>query len=83
MPPVGFDPMIPAFERAKTFYALDRVAPVIGCTHIRMYEYNCPVVRHTYDISLYVNNCKHGDCARLVWYTRLTYLYLFTELSPS
>jgi hypothetical protein len=26
----GFDPMIPAFESAKTVYALDRAANVIG-----------------------------------------------------
>jgi hypothetical protein len=30
MPRVGYEPMIPAFERAKTFHALDRAATVIG-----------------------------------------------------
>jgi hypothetical protein len=30
MPRVGFEPTIPALERAKTIYALDRVASVIG-----------------------------------------------------
>jgi hypothetical protein len=30
MPWVGFEPTIPAFERAKTFHALDRAANVIG-----------------------------------------------------
>jgi hypothetical protein len=30
MPRVGFEPKIPAFERAKTDYALDRAATVIG-----------------------------------------------------
>jgi hypothetical protein len=30
MPWVGFEPTIPVFERAKTFYALDRAATVIG-----------------------------------------------------
>jgi hypothetical protein len=30
MPSVGFEPTIPAFERAKTFHALDRVTAVIG-----------------------------------------------------
>lgn len=29
MPQVGFEPMIPLFERAKTFYVLDRAATVI------------------------------------------------------
>jgi hypothetical protein len=30
MPLVGFEPTIPAFERAKTVHALDRAATVIG-----------------------------------------------------
>jgi hypothetical protein len=30
MPGVGFEPTIPAFERAKTVHALDLVATVIG-----------------------------------------------------
>jgi hypothetical protein len=30
MPQVGFEPMIPVFERAKTVNALDRAAAVIG-----------------------------------------------------
>jgi hypothetical protein len=30
MPRVGFEPKIPMFERAKTVYALDRAATVIG-----------------------------------------------------
>jgi hypothetical protein len=30
MPRVGFEPMIPIFQRAKTFHALDRAATVIG-----------------------------------------------------
>jgi hypothetical protein len=30
MPRVRFEPMIPAFERAKTVHALDRAATVIG-----------------------------------------------------
>jgi hypothetical protein len=29
MPLVGFEPTIPAFERAKTFHALDRAATVV------------------------------------------------------
>jgi hypothetical protein len=31
MPRVGFEPMIPAFGRAKAVYALGRAATVIGC----------------------------------------------------
>jgi hypothetical protein len=30
MPRVGFEPMIPVFDRANTFHALDRGARVIG-----------------------------------------------------
>jgi hypothetical protein len=30
MPPMGFEPTISAFERAKTVHALDRAAAVIG-----------------------------------------------------
>jgi hypothetical protein len=30
MPRVRFEPMIPMFERAKTFYALDRMPNVIS-----------------------------------------------------
>jgi hypothetical protein len=30
MPRVGFEPTIPAFERAKTVHALDRAVTVIG-----------------------------------------------------
>jgi hypothetical protein len=30
MPPVGFEPTTPVFERAKTVHALDRAVTVIG-----------------------------------------------------
>jgi hypothetical protein len=30
MPRVGFEPLIPVFERAKTVHALDRAATVTG-----------------------------------------------------
>jgi hypothetical protein len=30
MPPAGFEPTTPVFERAKKFHALDGVANVIG-----------------------------------------------------
>jgi hypothetical protein len=38
LPWVGFEPTIPAFERAKTVHALDRAATVIGAW--KMYEYS-------------------------------------------
>jgi hypothetical protein len=39
MPPVGFEPTIPAFERVKTVHALDRAATVTG-KHYYLYTYN-------------------------------------------
>jgi hypothetical protein len=33
MPRVGFEPMAPVFERAKTVHELYRVATVIGCRY--------------------------------------------------
>jgi hypothetical protein len=36
MPRAGFEPTIPAFERAKTVHALDRAATVIGYS---LYDY--------------------------------------------
>jgi hypothetical protein len=33
MPQVGFEPMIPVFDRAKTFHTLDRVATVVVQLH--------------------------------------------------
>jgi hypothetical protein len=47
MPQVGFEPMIPVFERAKTVHALDRAATMIGIIsvyilHICLYiVYSC------------------------------------------
>jgi hypothetical protein len=35
MSQVGFEPTIPVFEWAKTIYALDRAAAVIGVTLIQ------------------------------------------------
>jgi hypothetical protein len=37
MPGVGFEPMIPAFERAKTVHALDGASTVVGCIYISTY----------------------------------------------
>jgi hypothetical protein len=46
MPPVGFEPMIPVFQRVKTVHALDRAATVIGslCSRIfKLTEQTCPI----------------------------------------
>jgi hypothetical protein len=45
-PRVGFEPTIPAFERAKTVHVLDRTATVTGtfissCVHIRQHTMRC------------------------------------------
>jgi hypothetical protein len=49
MPWVEFEPMIPAFERAKTVHALDRAATVRG-----LQSWLC------YNISWHgLNNCYH------------------------
>jgi hypothetical protein len=34
MPQVEFEPKIPVFERAKTAYALDRAATVVGAIKV-------------------------------------------------
>jgi hypothetical protein len=39
MPWVGSKPMIPAFEMAKTFYALNRATTVIGVTNINLPQF--------------------------------------------
>jgi hypothetical protein len=52
MPQVGFEPTIPVFERAKTVYALDRAATVIG------YEFSWWLRNRCYQISLaYIYIC--------------------------
>jgi hypothetical protein len=40
MPPVGFEPTIPASERAKTVHALDRAAIVTGFINVT-YSFYC------------------------------------------
>jgi hypothetical protein len=39
MPGVGFEPTVPALERAKTVHALDRAATVIGSLDLAEYTY--------------------------------------------
>jgi hypothetical protein len=45
MPCVGFEPTIPAFERAKTVYALDRVATVIGRNYKSIIVYSATLLQ--------------------------------------
>jgi hypothetical protein len=48
MPPVGFEPTTPVFERAKTVHALDSAATVIGSnihnTSVNQRNYHSPNV---------------------------------------
>jgi hypothetical protein len=49
MPWVGFEPMIPVFERAKTFHVLDRMAPVIGINLYRVTQIvTCIIIQNSY-----------------------------------
>jgi hypothetical protein len=41
MPPVGFKPIIPMFERAKTFHFLGRATTVIGWLLL-----SCPIAKY-------------------------------------
>jgi hypothetical protein len=44
MPPVGFKPTIPVFERAKTVHVLDLAATVIGYPRVYFTEYTLDVI---------------------------------------
>jgi hypothetical protein len=48
---VGFEPTIPAFERAKTVHALDSAATVIGVNH-NMASGNAPLANSYYHIKI-------------------------------
>jgi hypothetical protein len=57
MPRLGFEPTIPVFERAKTFYALDRAAAVIGmltyqCVLILCYSNSMPIYMYYSNITI-------------------------------
>jgi hypothetical protein len=56
MPRVGFEPMIPVFERAKTSLASDRVTTVIG--HVLVQQRNSEVL--TYLKEKLYNSTKLG-----------------------
>jgi hypothetical protein len=58
MPSVGFEPTIPVFERAKTIYALDRAATVIGM--VLVYEYSSHRV-----LLLDIKNSSDEECRLL------------------
>jgi hypothetical protein len=57
MPWVEFEPTIQAFERAKTFHALDRAATVIGVYNILN------------QILHFLTNGKRGDLLNKLYYT--------------
>jgi hypothetical protein len=56
MPRVGFEPMIPVFERAKTVHALDRTATVIG-----LYNSFNEFKRYTGETSIKTKAEGHSD----------------------
>jgi hypothetical protein len=60
MPWVGFEPMIPAFERAKTVHALDRAATVIGPTlyYPPKSNYFRPHASQSFNLSTFWNQCS-------------------------
>jgi hypothetical protein len=45
MPRVGFEPTIPAFERAKTVHVLDCAATVIGSSYNRLSKHLDPSLK--------------------------------------
>jgi hypothetical protein len=63
MPWVGFEPTIPAFERAKTVHALDRAATVIG-RHITHALTNSVLIKFL------SQQWKYGDGANLCCWAR-------------
>jgi hypothetical protein len=63
MPRVGFEPTIPAFERAKTVHALDLAATVIGCEGVYTYSYLCEKPRD--------ENFSHADMGAALYNTKM------------
>jgi hypothetical protein len=70
MPWVGFEPTIPAFERAKTVHASDRAATIIG--YIAMHQI---VVSKTYDLKKVRKYSSAHDDRRYLDVTSGTYKY--------
>jgi hypothetical protein len=67
MPWVGFEPMIPAFERMKTVHALDGAATVIGgANSLQSHASTCLTLSAVEDHVVFVN-CRGTKTA---WYTR-------------
>jgi hypothetical protein len=71
MPQMGYEPMIPVFERVKTVHALDRAATVIGfdflCNreetlHLNRFELNS--VQHV----LFVVTLPTLSIVQIVWH---------------
>jgi hypothetical protein len=95
MPRVGFEPTIPAFERAKTVHASDRAATVIGnykCMRykIKIYKdcgssYNCTVMARCYTKPLKISGRTFifGNSAFLLLELRLFLLIIFSGVRMS
>jgi hypothetical protein len=57
MPTVRFEPMIPASERAKTVYALDRSATVTGKGYFRFSKHGS----RKFDTAWEINSCPSSS----------------------
>jgi hypothetical protein len=60
MPSVGFEPMIPVFERAKTDHAFDRAATVSTTCVSNVFKYNILLYYHSAfsSMGLFVISCR-------------------------
>jgi hypothetical protein len=68
---VGFEPMIPVFERAKTFHALDCAATVISCYNITILIWVLPDI-----IAIVLLSILYSTENEYIWYT-LSHLSIF------
>jgi hypothetical protein len=62
MPCVGFEPMIPASERAKTVHALDSSATVTGNQSIENKNITCFSIQHQLNLKCKFLRCSNSIC---------------------
>jgi hypothetical protein len=65
MPRVGFEPTIPAFERAKTVHALDSTATVIGSNSRQVIRISNLLVLKLQAMGRESNRTVVGSCTHL------------------
>jgi hypothetical protein len=71
MPCVGFEPMIPASERAKTVHALDRAATAISSFSV----YHLHIIP-PFDVTYCVCKCTHTINVQVAGSPRIAFLEL-------